>query len=163
MEIERDRDNTTTGGNARSADYHRLFQAMGVATSYEETSQCPRFDSRLHDVEQLLGASDTATYLARVGQFLRVIGHLLEDVGAAKSPLCQSEQNNPSKGDLTLKMTRTSSCRTHRGEILKKQHTTAQRGAKYGRAADNHEQSSEQPPAPPSSSTATRGNQQERA
>ena len=55
---------------------------MGVAEEEEEVPRCSGFsEARLEAVRQYLLAGGDTNYINRVGQFLIILGHLLEDVG----------------------------------------------------------------------------------
>ena len=70
------------GGETRDEGYHRLRQEMGVAEADEEAPRCSGFsEARLEAVRQYFSAGGDTNYINRVGQFLRILGHLLGDVG----------------------------------------------------------------------------------
>ena len=59
--------------------YHRLRQEMGVAEPEEEHPRCSGFsEARLEAVRGCLAAGGEADYINRVGQFLRILSHMLE-------------------------------------------------------------------------------------
>ena len=80
-------------GTFHNEGYHRLREEMGVAENGEEEPRCSGFSTRrLKAVRECMASGGPQNYVARVGQFLTILGICLKTSGTLAKPGRQMEE-----------------------------------------------------------------------